>query len=496
MSTVYNIDGAIISEYNTPQAYEGVADGVTDCSTAIEALLAANIGGTVYFPEGVYAISRPIKTYPYYDKGVNIIFHQSATVIPLAEMEYMLDIGGLSQDTKIGRGKKIISGGRFETNNGLVTKAAIHINTKAADVDLSNMSILTTGCSGINIGEEGVAGSTDAYLHNLYIRHGNVANLNSGIIFYADDNNVSDCRVYYYGINLNCQKSVTFCDIHTLANGVEDAEQVSLLAAADVYMTNYYGDSEDVFVRAVSGKSPCIFMNNCMYFSYKANDVTLFDLTSASKLKVNGLSITCKANTEYTGIKIPYSAFEAVLNPSRFDVEGLLIKNPQYMRNGDPLKSMQTNNKNTFFLSTTLNTGTWYLVGALAVNDTNNHIIRIKSGNGFTDIPLSVKCTSAGVLSADIASGKIITTDSGVYQIGYKLTNSGFDSSSEYPLINVYIKRVSGGNRTLYRFDLESNLMAKISPNGDYLAALSSVSVTPDIICTIDCDNETVAIAS
>ena len=67
MSTVYNIDGAIISEYNTPQAYGGVADGVTDCSTAIEALLAANIGGTVYFPEGVYAISRPIKTYPYYD---------------------------------------------------------------------------------------------------------------------------------------------------------------------------------------------------------------------------------------------------------------------------------------------------------------------------------------------------------------------------------------------------------------------------------------------
>lgn len=113
MSTVYNIDGVVIPEYNTPQAYGGVADGVTDCSTAIEALLASNIGGTVYFPEGVYAISRPIKTYPYYDKGVNIIFHNSATVIPLAEMEFMLDIGGLSQDAKIGRGKKIISGGRF-----------------------------------------------------------------------------------------------------------------------------------------------------------------------------------------------------------------------------------------------------------------------------------------------------------------------------------------------------------------------------------------------
>lgn len=496
MSTVYELNGTAIAEYNTPQAHGAVADGIMDCSTAIESLLADNVGGTVYFPEGVYAISRPIKTYPYYDKGVNIIFHQSATVIPLAEMEYMLDIGGLPQDTKIGRGKKIITGGRFETNNGLVTKAAIHINTKAADVDLSDMSILTTGCSGIIIGEEGVAGSTDAYLHNLYIRHGNVANLNSGIIFYADDNNVSDCRVYYYGINLNCQKSVTFCDMHTLANGVEDAEQVSLLAAADVYMTNYYGDSEDVFVRAVSGKSPCIFMNNCMYFSYKANDVTLFDLTSASKLKVNGLSITCKANTEYTGIKIPYSAFEAVLNPSRFDVEGLLIKNPQYMRSGDPLKSMQTNNKNTFFLPTVLNTGTWYLVGTLAINDTNNHSIKIKSENGFSEIPLSVQCTAQGVLSADVASGKIITTDSGMYQIGYKLINSGFDSASEYPLVNIYIKRASGGSRTLYKFDMESNLMTRISPNGDYLSVLSSTADTPDIVCTVDCDNSSVAIAA
>lgn len=496
MSTVYNIDGAVISEYNTPQAYGGVADGVTNCSTAIEALLAANIGGTVYFPEGVYAISRPIKTYPYYDKGVNIIFHNSATVIPIAEMEFMLDIGGLSQDANSSRGKKIITGGRFETNDGLVTGAAIHINTKAANVDLSNMTIMTTGCSGIIVGEEGVSGSTDAYLHNLYIRHGNEANVNSGILFYADDNNVSDCRVYYYGINLNCKKSVVFCDIHTLANGVANADQISLLAAADVYLTNYYADSEDTFIRVPTGKSPCLFLNTCMYFSYKSNNVVLFDLTEKSKLKVNGLSVTCRANTEYTGIKMPYSAIDSILSPSAFDIDGLQIKNPQYMKNGDPLKGMRTNDNNTSFYPTAMATGTWYLIGALAVNDTNSHSIKIRSDKGITEIPVSIKCTSAGTLSADTASGKIITTDGGIYQIGYKLINTGFDSASEYPLVNIYIKRVSGGNRTLYRLDMESNLMARISPNGEYTGTIASSTDTPDIICNVDCDSETVSVVS
>lgn len=377
-----------------------------------------------------------------------------------------------------------------------MTGAAIHINTKAADVDLSDMTIMTTGCSGIIVGEEGVSGSTDAYLHNLYIRHGNEANTNSGILFYADDNNVSDCRVYYYGVNLNCQKSAVFCDIHTLANGVANADQVSLLAAADVYLTNYYADSEDVFIRVPAGKSPCLFLNNCIYFSYKSNNVVLFDLTEASKMKVNGLSVTCRANTEYTGIKMPYSAIDSILSPSAFDIDGLKIQNPQYMKNGDPLKGMRTNTKNTAFYPTAIGTGTWYLVGAVTVNDTNNHCIRFKSDQGFVDIPLSVKCTSAGVISVDIASGKIITTDSGVYQIGYKLNNSGFDDNSEYPLVNVYIKRVSGGNRTLYGFSMESNLMARISPAGEYTAVLSGSTDTPDIICNVDCDAETVGIAS
>ncbi len=496
MSTVYNLNGVTITEYNTPQAYGGVADGVTNCSSAIESLLSANEGGTIYFPEGVYAISRPIKTYPYYDKGVNIILHPSAVIIPIAEMEYMLDIGGLIQNVKVGRGKKIISGGRLETNDGLVTGAAIHINTEAADIDLSEMTILTTGCHGIVLGEQGVSGSTDAYLHNLYIRHGNEANINSGILFYSDDNNVSDCRVYYYGVNMNCQKSAIFNDIHTLANGVYDADQVSLLASADVFLTNYYADSEDTFIRVPTGKSPIIHICNGNYFSYKNNNIVLFDITSSTKIKVNGLNVTCRANTEYIGIKTSYTALADVLNPDNFDINGLSIKYPQYMKNGDPLKGMRTNKKDTSFYPSVLTSDTWYLLGALAVNDTNNHNLKIVSNNGFTEIPLTVKCTSGGVLSADIASGKIITTDSGVYQVGYNLNNSGFDNVSEYPLVNVYIKRVSGGNRTLFRFDLESNLMARISSSGDYSATLSNVSITPDIICSVDCNNETVSIES
>lgn len=495
MQAVYDIAGAVIAELDTPQKYGAVADGVTDCSTAIANLISNNLGGTVYFPDGVYAISEPIETYPTFTNGVNIIFHPSARVIALSAVEFLLDVGSLTEASNTYRGKKIIQGGIFDATNGLVTSAAVRIN--AQNIDFGYATILTSGCNGVVVGTENTSASTDAYLHNLYIRHTSAANTNNGILIYANDNNVESCRVYYYGVNINCiGGSLLFTDIHTLANGVYDADQVSLLISRDVYLTNYYADSEDTFIRTRPNTSPRIYMANCIYYSYKTNDVTIFDIANTAKIKINGFDVTCKANTHYIGVKMPYSSFGSTINPACFDVNGLWINSPEIMQDGDPLKGMRTNNKNTLFLPSELTTGSWYKIGTIAVNDTNRHCISIASDQGIMEIPVTVNCSSAGIISANTASGKIISTDSGVYQLGYKLNNAGFDSASAYPLVDVYIKRVSGGSRTLYRFDMESNLMARISPSGDYLDALSSVSVTPDIICAVNCDNETVGIAA
>lgn len=496
MNPLYTYGGTFAGN-DIPQKYGAVADGIADCSAAIAQLLAANVGGAVYFPEGIYGISEPIKTYPYYDKGVNITFHPNAKIVPLTTMEYLLDIGALTEDTVSARGKKIIRGGIFDAYNGLVTKAVIHIRRGVQNIDFSDATIFASGCDGILVGDSGGSSSTDSYLHDLYIRHAGVANSHSGILFYSNDNNIENCRVYYFGTNINCQTGGQFfTDIHTLANGTDTIEQVTLLAKGEIFLTNFYGDSEDVFIKAVSGSIPRLFMNNCNYYSYKDNDVVIFDIEEGAKIKANGLCVTCRANTEYTGVKLPYSSFKDVLNPANFDVNGLLLHNPQYLKDGDPLKGMRTNGKDTFFLPTSMTNGTWYRVGAIATNDTSSQVIELISSAGKTEIPLSVRCSSSGTLSADATSGKIITTDSGTYQIGYKLNNSGFDSASEYPLVDVYIKRLSGASRTLYCFGIKSNYMARISPSGEMNVALSSANMTPDIICTVDCDNGTVAVAS
>lgn len=491
MYKLYDYIGATV-DADTPQKYGALADGVHDCSSAIAQLITANVGGTIYFPEGVYGISEPIKTYPSYSKGVNIILHPSAKIIALSSVNYLLDIGSLSETGGTGRGKKVVQGGIFDANNGNVTNAAVRIN--AQNIDFSGATILTTGCNGVEVGESGVSKSTDAYLHNLFIMHGNVRNTDSGIILYANDNNVSSCRVYYYGVNLNSfGGSELFTDVHTLANGQGGADQVTLLTSSDVYLTNCYGDSEDTFIRTRSGTSPRIHLNNCIYYSYKTNDVVLFDISNTAKIKINGLDLTAK-NASYIGVKMPYSSFKDVLNPLCFDVEGLWINNPQYIRNGDPIKGLQTNGKDPFFLPTSMTNGTWYKVGSIAVNDTVSHVIRLITSGGKTEIPLSVRCSSGGTITVNVASGKVSTTDTGSYQIGVTLANSGFDSSTDYPIVDVYVKRSSGSSRTIYAFNMESNYMARVSPDAEGVA-LSSASVTPDKTATINCDTGTLAVA-
>lgn len=482
-----------LNDLDTPQKYGAKADGVSDDYAAIAAMIEANQGKTVYFPAGVYCVSQPIKTHAENSLFTNLLLNPSAVVRPSAVMEYLLDYGGIGDRTGTPV-KKYITGGMFDASNGKITSAVIHLDSHTSLVDLSNCDIKAKGCSGLLIGDPDNIVPTDANVHNLMIRSDAAENTKSGILLYGTDNNINNVRSYYFGINVDVMVGGQFLsDVHTLASGDGGSNQVAYhLHNADCYLSNCYGDSEETCFKMTGNNVSSLFLCNFFYYSYRANKTTVFDVESSARIKVSGMHVNCRAGNVHVGIKIPYNTFPNIINGLCFDVDGLIINGAQYMQDGDPLKGMQTNAKGICFLPTQLTNGSWYKVGSLAAVNTSSHVIELVSNGGRTEIPLSIHCASDGTMSADVASGRIVTTDSGVYQIGYKLQNSGFDSTQAYPLIGVYIKRTSGASRTLYGFNLWSNYMAQMSPSGGGLETLATASIVPDVVATVDCNDGTV----
>lgn len=501
IQAIYDLNGGVLPGINTPQFFGAKADGITDDSPAIARLLTAYKGKSVYFPAGTYAISEPIKTYPSDDNATDLIFDHQAIITPIAVMNYLVDLGGYSEtfDRHGAIRKKYLRGGVFKANNGNCTVAAININKLLEDVDVSDCVIHTLNCDGIQIGDPlGSNSSSDAFIHHIMIKHDGASNTQRGIAVYSSDNNISDARIYWNQIGVALFGGSTYLDnVHTLANA--QTNNISFqINGTDAYLTNCYGDSENTFVQLNKPGTviPKVSLNNCQYFTYKQNKVTYFDIADIASIKINGLNIQNKTGNTHIGIKCPYSSFGKQMNTQMLDVSGLDIINAKDIRDGDPLKGMQSADNQPVFLSTSLTANTWYYVGSFAVDNTGSQFFTLIANGRMTKIPLNISCSSAGALSGSASSGAVETDDTGTYSIGFKLNNSGFDDDDDYPLISVYVKRSGGDSRTLERFKMESKLLTPISTNTtDVSTAISSSSDTPTVVFSIDCENKTVQVS-
>ena len=503
MSYVYDYQGLPLElngMFDTPQNYGAIGDGVADDITAIQAAIESNKGGTVFFPEGVYAISSPIKTYPSDDNFTNLLLHPNAVIVATGNIPYLLDIGGISETfTRYsGSRKKFIAGGVYKADNGKVTSAAVHFDNQVYDVDFSNARIHTVNCAGIILGSAtGTQKSTDAYIHHLIIRHSPVSNTSAGIIVYSHDNSISDTRIYYNKIGIQFYGGSTYVNnIHTLANNLQNDSISFDVHGTNVFFTNTYGDSENTFMKlSKNGSSvPEIMVNNCQYYSYRTIPVTYFDIADYARIKINGLYLHCRSGNTHVGLKFPYNSFNSQMKKDILDVNGLMIINAEYMRNGDPLKGMVSSDKQLVFsqASSAQTVGAWYHIGTFQTNDIAWKSFEFTCSGKTTAIPLNVLCSSSGVLSVDIGSGTVITDDTSTYEIGFSLNNSGFNANSNYPLIDVYLKVVSG-NSIIQNFLLKSHYAINIStPTARGTTELQTASVTPSLVYTIDCNAGTI----
>lgn len=500
--SLYDYLGNLVLDTSTPipQLYGAKADGINDDAIAITSAIEANKGGTLYFPKGIYKISAPIRTYPSDQNFTHLIFHPEAKIVPSSQIDYIIDIGGISETwtRQIGANsrKKIVCGGVLIANNGNISVAAIHISNNTGDVDMSFMDIHTKDCSALLIGDAGVsAKSTDCYIHHCNMCHDNAENQVAGIVVRSYDNNFSDLRVNFHKNGVEVYGGGQYFDnVHTLATKKQTDGASFITHGASVHLSHFYGDSEGIFIKAEN--KALVIMNDCQYYSYWSHQITFFDISGYAKIKARGLTLDCMSGYEHVGVKLPYNRFSQQFNKQNFEVTGLNLTGGEYVKDGDPLKGVQSIDGSLLFTPTTMTSSTWYSLGSFAVDNNSWNNIEFVVNNRKTIVPVSISCSSGSSMSVDMGSGKIITEDSGTYQLGFALVNSEFNPQSDYPRVNVYIKSTTSGKK-IQNVHIESNQMNPLSTHTTLPEnSLVSYNGTPSTVVTVDCDNKTVGIVS
>ncbi len=220
----------------------------------------------------------------------------------------------------------------------------------------------------------------------------------------------------------------------------------------------------------------------------------MFNVGSGTSIKLSGLYVRCKSGTnEHIGIIVPYNDLKIVTDKSMYNVTGLVINGSQYMRPGDILKGMLSSDNSLTFADTTLALNTWYHVGTMAIDENIWKQFEFVCSGMQTIIPLDIKCSNSGVLSASLGSGKIQTNDDATYKVGFSLHNTGFDASVDYPRVDVYIQRMTDPTRVLEYFKVLSKCNIPISTiTCSPSSMLEIASVSPTITFSVDCTNKTI----
>lgn len=443
-------------------------------SDILEKAIEITKGKTLYFPEGIYYISSPIKTYQSTANFNNLIFDKKAIIKPLNQLNYLLDIGGIEEvfDYEVGN-KKFITGGIFDASEN-VSISAIKIEQNIKDLQFENSQIYSN-CNGIICGDN-LSSSQDLYINHVIIKHTNIENEHSGIIINSNDNSLSNIRVYYNqkAIVVNGESNY-LNDIHTLANNLQNNSIGIEINRQVIFISNSYIDSEDIAFKI--NFEGCYFnLTNCCYYSYRYNKMIAIDIKSYARLYITNFKINCKTlndNEKHIGIKLPFKYLPSQLSKAYSVIKGLGIEYSENMRDGDILKGFMNSDCNIpnfysqYYISSNNNDimekDKWYYIGSFPCDNKILKNIEFIASNRKSYYPINIYCNSFGEINSDIGSGNADTDDSSSYMLGYNLINPDFDSNEDYPIISLFLKNTSSLTRYLQYFKLKSMYNVPIS---------------------------------
>ncbi len=266
------------------------ADGKKDVSDAIQKVIDANPNRTLFFPDGVYMISKPISTPADPTKSVSLLLSNYA-IIRAAEgwshEEAMVRLGGKDPFNTI-----YVPGSNYFLDGGIIDGSSVATGVSidsGRETVIRNTSIKNVQV-GIQINRGANNGSSDCDIHDVNIV-GNKAENSVGVVVIGYDNTFTNMRIasVHYGFHLFSGGN-SLRNIHPLytSGGYESGEYATSCGFMDESSNNFYNYCySDQFAIGFQTKSGHVVYAECFcwWYSSKGGRHTAFKSTG----KFNGV---------------------------------------------------------------------------------------------------------------------------------------------------------------------------------------------------------------
>ncbi len=349
----------------TVKQFGAYGDGIHDDIIAIQRAITYNTFGTVYFGNGTYLISEPIKTYTENLRQCNIVMEKTTIIKASTSIDCLFDIGLLGgSNDGVNNRLRFIRGGILDATNCLY---GIRIYHDCIGVNIKDMEIKGFSNYGIYVPKGNTVYSSDLLIDCCYINGLGSSYDNAGIYLERPDNKILNTKLNAIKIGVYADVGGNYLqDVHALTiGGFSNTIMYYQKSGGDSFILGSYCDTFETFVKCDVGTS--ISITNSYYTSYISDvNCNLFILGNENIkliLKDNIFNVPTPS-TKHKGITFTQFNSQKSIKSDNFCVSDNLISTSTSFEKGDLIF---TNYKTyrPFWLDTgnTLATDKWLLVG-------------------------------------------------------------------------------------------------------------------------------------
>lgn len=423
----------------TVKQFGAYGDGIHDDIIAIQKAITYNTFGTVYFGNGTYLISEPIKTYTENLKQCNIVMEKTTIIKASTSIDCLFDIGLLGgSNDGVNNRLSFIRGGILDATNCLY---GIRIYHDCMGVNIKDMEIKGFSNYGIYAPKGNTLYPSDLLIDCCYINGLGSSYDNVGIYLERSDNKILNTRINAIKIGVYADAGGNLLqDVHALTiGGFSNTIMYYQKSGGDSFILGSYCDTFETFVKCDVGTS--ISVTNSYYYSYVENvNCNLFILGNENIkliLKDNIFSVPTPS-TKHKGIIFTQFNPQKSIKSDNFCVSDNLINTSTSFEQGDLIFTNYKTYRPFWLAShTTLATDKWLLVGYLIPAYYYNDIDFNIQGYHFN---ANFKLEKYDTVTLISQSASVKSNQNVSITLGVKYVNN----TNGYDVYALYIKQNSG----------------------------------------------------
>lgn len=475
-----------INAKNNVVYYGADPTGTSDSYAAIQECIDANYGQTIYFPTGVYLISRPLNTpYNQHDK-ISMEFNGSI-LTPTAVMPYVIGFGTEDVIDDWSNPVSYIQNLFIKDPNGYAELGIKIGGSRYQNAKLTNIFIYGPK-NGIEIGSAGTLYSTDAQITNVFVWGSSHRSDSFGVRLYGSDNKINNMRIYDYQYAIVNYGSGQYLDnVHNLptsfsGNIYTNGALMYNCSSGSVHMTNCFCDTVGNFYKQGTQQGEVyVYIENCYYLAYSdmVGSMCFIDaslLTNTLHGMVKNNAIKPRGNVPFVGIKAPSGGnLRELMVPHGFIIEDNVIESiAQEPYRGDLLGCCDE--QPVWISDKTITSNDYIYVASYALSRTwNRGTIDITV---TWDVPRTVSVSLT--IRHNVKSYQIRANSTHAFKIGVLID----DTKYNYPIMHLFISDAEAGSHVYVTPIYVRNMVNFRMCSGTQIYNQNIEAVIPSFECT------------